>query len=412
MIKKFLLSLSNQYAIFGFAKWSYTTVCEYIRLLYGKCFAVDEKLVIFESFHGKQYCDSPKAIYEYMKSNPIYSDYRFVWAFQDPGNYTELTDNRTSIVKYGTGAYYKAYSRSKYWIVNGWIPIGIRKKPGQIMIQCWHGTPLKRLRHDIDSSIQTHHRKNDLQTNEKDVSRYDYFISPSRFASKVFNSAFKLEKYNVKTLEVGYPRHDFLYRYKKTDITRIKKTLNIPKNKKTLLYAPTWRDDRRREDGSYEYKSSVDFDFLQKQLSDEFVVLFRGHSIIDDTLDLKKYNNFIIDVSSYDEVNELYIVSDILITDYSSVFFDYAILGRPMIFFMYDLEHYQNDLRGFYIDLKTLPGDIVTTEKQIISILGDLSGYVKKHRKRYSVFNNTYNYIDDDGASERVANIVISRYNK
>ncbi len=134
------------------------------------------------------------------------------------------------------------------------------------------------------------------------------------------------------------------------------------------------------------------------------MILFRAHYFIANSFDFEKYGDFIYDVSKIDDINELYIISDILITDYSSVFFDYANLKRPIIFYMYDLDHYEKELRGFYVDLEELPGDIVKKEKDIVDILNNIKGYKAKYKEKYKKFNQKFNYLDDGKAAKRVIN--------
>ena len=195
--------------------------------------------------------------------------------------------------------------------------------------------------------------------------------------------------------------------HKKSDINKIKKELSIPKNKKVILYAPTWRDDQHTSGVGYTYKTEADFSYLKDKLEEEYIILFRAHYFVANSFDFSKYANFVYDVSKVDDINDLYIISDVLITDYSSVFFDYANLKRPLIFFMYDLEYYEKDLRGFYIDLDELPGDIVKEEKDIVNILKNIEKYNQKHSTKYSKFNKKYNYLEDGKASSRVIERVI-----
>lgn len=404
MIKKLLIALAHKSPAVAYMKTRYVATRNWFRNQYGNHVKLHENLIIFESFHSKKYADSPKAIYEYMLHDPAYSDYTFIWSFQEPEKYAHLKNSRTRLVKHETGAYFRAFARAKYWVVNGWISLDVKKRPGQVMLQCWHGTPLKRLRHDIAETVTTHHRQEDLRSNDEDVSRYDYFLSPSRFASKAFTSAFNLKALGKESIvcETGYPRNDFLHTFQDADASRIRTELGIPPGKKVLLYAPTWRDDKHIADVGYEYKSPVDFDLLASKLSGDYVVLFRAHNIVANAFDFQKYKNFVIDVSDHDDINDLYIISDALMTDYSSVFFDYANLRRPIIFYMYDLKHYKDNLRGFYLDLKELPGDVVETEAGVISVLSDLDAYKQKYYSTYQKFNQTYNYLDDGKAAERV----------
>lgn len=364
------------------------------------------KTIVFEAYQGSSYACSPRALYEYMQKDPRFDEYCFVWALRHPEKYKFLLDNKnTSIVEFRSFAYYLTYARAEFWIVNGWLPEMLHKKPGQIMLQCWHGTPLKKMRNDIpvDSEALPHNHEEMRKKDEIDTLRYDYFISPSRFATEKFTSAFRLRELGREdiVLETGYPRNDFLHIFTEEDVKNSKRRLGIPEDKKTLLYAPTWRDDQRDENG-FTYKLDVDFELLREKLADDYVILFRAHYNVMNGFDFEKYKDFIFNVSEVDDINDLYIISDVLVTDYSSSMFDYANLGRPMVFFMYDLERYQNKLRGFYFDVNELPGDIVQTEDGVIVALNDLTEYQQKYAEKYDAFCKKFTYLDDGHASRRV----------
>ena len=176
--------------------------------------------------------------------------------------------------------------------------------------------------------------------------------------------------------------------------------MGLPKDKKIILYAPTWRDDQHQAGVGYTYKTEVDFDMLKKNLEDEYVILFRAHYLVASTFDFEKYSGFIYNVSDVDDINELYISADMLITDYSSVFFDYANLKRKIIFYMYDFEKYKDELRGFYIDIDELPGKITKTEEELIQAIKDTDE--EKYREKYKKFNQKFNCLDDGQAAKRV----------
>lgn len=372
---------------------------------------ISDNLVIFESYNGRGYSDSPKAIYETMLGDSQYANYRFVWVFRKPSAYTWLSENpRTTLVKYRSPRYYKTYASAKYWVTNAMIPLQVGKRPGQVMLQCWHGTPLKRLRNDIIentknamNTLDDFRRKNNL-----DTIRYDYLISPSLYASEKFTSAFALNELGKQDIiiETGYPRNDFLRNHTAEDVSMVKKNLGIPLDKKVLLYAPTWRDDQHDDEQGYVYQSPIDFDYLREQIGDKYVILFRTHYLIGNRFDFSPYEGFVYNVSQIDDVNELYIISDVLMTDYSSVFFDYANLNRPMIFYMYDRDHYEQQLRGFYLDISELPGDIITSERELAPILGDLPAYQQKHAAGYKGFAEKFVYMDDGNSAARVINKV------
>ena len=383
--------------------------CQYLIFSFGK---VNTKRVLFESFVGRKYADSPKAIYEYLLNSEDYKDYEFVWFFMNPEQQTAIAKNpRTKVVKHGSLEYYKYYATSKYWVTNSRISDAILKRKNQVYLQCWHGTPLKKLGFDIKvesgnamNSIKDIHYKYQV-----DSKKYTYLLSPSAFCTEKFTSAFNLKavgKENI-IIEKGYPRNDDLVNYTDEDVQRVKKALGLPENKKIILYAPTWRDNQHQSGLGYTYKTEVDFDRLRNELSDEYVILFRAHYFVANKFDFSKYAGFVYNASLYDDINDLYIISDILITDYSSVFFDYSILKRPIIYYMYDLEEYQHVLRDFYISLDDLPGKIVETEDALIDALHNVGELT--YDEKYKKFNDTYTYLDDGNASKRVVQCVFEK---
>lgn len=373
----------------------------------------DDHTVIFGAYNGKSYVCSPKAIYEYMISDEAFSDYQFVWMFKNPDNYRFLEKNKnTVLVKSGSSECEKYLHRAKYWIFNframdQWIP---SKK--QVYVQCWHGTPLKRLGYDITNSDNAMNSVKEIQEKYRtDTERFSYLVSPCRFSSEKFASAWNLEKLgNQKALiETGYPRNDFLRNFTSADLLRVKKNLGITDNhKKIILYAPTWRDNQHDSEKGYVYKNPVDFNFLMKELGEEYIILFRAHYLVADNFDFDAYKGFIYNVSEYDDINDLYILSDLLITDYSSVFFDYAILERPILFYMYDMDEYRDEMRGFYLDIDELPGPVIQTEKELVQSVRVSSE--KFDRDRMDRFNNRFNYLNDGSAAKRVVDIVFNRH--
>lgn len=371
---------------------------------------IDDDLIIFESYMGRQYSCSPEAIYEEMLENKKCKSYHYIWCFTEPNKYLYLNKNRnTKVVKYKSKEYYKYYSRAKYWITNSRISENIIKKKNQIYIQCWHGTPLKKLGYDIkvNGSNAMNNIKDIRDKYKNDSKRYNYMISPSRFCTEKFISSFNLKNSNI-ILETGYPRNDKLYKYTNNDIKRIKQILKLPKDKKIILYAPTWRDNQHESGLGYTYKLNIDFDILQDKLSDEYIILFRTHYFVSNRIDLRKYKGFVYNVSNYDDINDLYIISDLLITDYSSVFFDYANLKKPMLFYMYDYDEYKNKLRDFYIDFKELPGPIVKNDSDLIKEIRQINDYQKKYGKKCLEFNKKYNYLDGNNCSKKVVEVILN----
>lgn len=381
-------------------------------LKYKNKYKTDSKLVVFESFDGRSYADSPKALYLEMLNNKKYSDYKFIWAFNDieSDDHKVLEKNRnTTLVKSGSKEYFEAFAKAKYWIVNAKVNDGIIPRNDQVFLETWHGTPLKKLRCDVEhdsliNSVSEIRRRNDI-----DAKRFTYFISPSKFCTEKFNSSFNLQQIHKKDIiiEKGYPRNDFLFNYSDKDVSLIRRKLGIKNNKKIILYAPTFRDDQHSSYNGYTYELGINFDDMKKRLSKEYIILFRAHYFISNNIDLSKYDGFIYDVSKWDDINDLYIISDMIITDYSSVFFDFANLKRPMLFYMYDREKYQESIRDFYISLDELPGPITENEEDLLNEIDNIKDYWKKYEKKYLAFNKKYNYLDGKNCSRKVLDVVI-----
>lgn len=371
---------------------------------------IDPKLIMFEVFMGRQYSCNPKAIYEYITGDSRFDDYRLVWAFRDVEKAKKIPElSRAEIVKMKSKEYFRTCAEAAFIITNSNLDNRISKQPGQTFIQTWHGTPLKKLRCDIEA--ESGNANNSLEEikyrNDVDMIRYDYFISPSEFCTEKFTSAFNLKELGKEKIiiETGYPRNDILINYKPERINEIKYKYGIDPDKKIILYAPTFRDNRH--DGSgYVYDTHLDFDKLRYELGQDYIILFRAHYFVANQFNFEKYNGFVYDMSRLDDINELYLISDLLITDYSSVFFDYANLERPILFYMYDLEEYANEIRGFYFDLNILPGPIVKDEDNLILEIKRLENWEKD--EKYNSFNKRFNYLDDGRASRRVSEYIIS----
>ena len=321
-------------------------------------------------------------------------------------------NNNTKVIRQGTREYEQYLAKAKYWIFNYRVADHQYPKKNQVFVQCWHGTPLKRLGYDLENPDNILNTKREIRYKYKtDAKKFKYLLSPSKFATEKFISAWNLKEVKKEDciIELGYPRNDFLHNYIEKDVDEIKEKLGINNtDKKIILYAPTWRDNQHKSGVGYTYKTEVDFDALQKELGQDYLILFRAHYLVANEFDFEKYKGFIYDVSKIDDINELYVISDILITDYSSVFFDYANLKRPIIYYMYDLEKYKDNMRGFYIDLKELPGNIVKTEEELIKEIKDIT-YDFKYDDKYKKFNEKYNYLDDGSASKRVIGEMFKR---
>lgn len=359
-----------------------------------------KKLVFFESFGGKGYSDSPKYLYEYMMQHK--ADYDFVWSVNErqdiPGPAKQVT--RMSL------SYYYYLAKAKYWVTNARMPNKLYKPKNKVYLQTWHGTPLKKLAGDMDNVLMPGTNPATYKSNfSNETAKWDYLIAPNAYSSEIFKRAFW---FNNTMLDVGYPRNDVLYNSDNEENIRVlKEKMNLPKDKKVVLYAPTWRDDEYYEVGSYRFDLKLELDKMQRTLGDEYIVVLRMHYLIATNMDISNYKGFAYDFSSYGDISELYLVSDVLITDYSSVFFDYANLRRPILFYTYDIDKYRDQLRGFYLDMETeIPGPLLTTTEEVIHSLENISTLNEEYKERYEAFYNRFCAWDDGTVSERVVKTV------
>lgn len=359
------------------------------------------KQIIFESFQGKSASDSPYAIYlQFQKSLP---NANFIWVFANENiedfHILQKQPNTHCVIR-GTRAYFQAYASSQYWIVNCRLPYRLLASSKQTVIQCWHGTPLKKLGMDIKvenhptSSLKAMHFAYQWEGR-----RCDYFLSPSAYASNCFVSSFGLAKSQV--VELGYPRNDSLFRYK-DDIEyqqAIKRKLGIKEDKKVILYAPTFRDDDF-SNGKHTTVNRLDNDAFKAQFRD-VQFLFRGHYFAN--VESKNDTDF-LDVSDYPLINDLLLIADEIITDYSSLFFDYLILERPMYFYMYDKNKYLNDIRGTYLNVDNdMPGPVVESQEELLHSMKGAT-WTKEQQDK---FNRLYNPYEDGQSSLRIHDTII-----
>lgn len=233
------------------------------------------------------------------------------------------------------------------------------------------------------------------------VKTWDYLVSPSAYATNSFKSAFQ---YQGKVIEEGYPRNDVFYREQDAwEMRELKQKLEIPANKKVILYAPTFRDNQKKGK-QFTMDLPIDFEVFQQQLGDEYVLLIRLHVVVSKKVKIDdEYKDTIINVSNYPDIQELMLLSDLLITDYSSVFFDYLNTDKPILFYTYDLEEYRDQLRGFYMDFeREAPGPLCLTEQSLYDAITHLEKTKEQYAERYAIGKEKFCYLDDGQAAERV----------
>lgn len=357
---------------------------------------------VFESQYGGRIDDNPKAIYDYLK-NQKDSKNKLFWSIRYLDR--EIVEDKDVKVLYRFSIRWLYYmARANYWIVNARMPKWLDKRKETKYVQTWHGTPLKKLALDMDTygmpgSNLENYKKNFLAETQK----WDYLVAPNQYSKDIFKSCFAFKK---EFIDSGYPRNDILYnKNNQEDIKKLKEKFGLPLDKKVILYAPTWRDDYYISKGKYKFKIPFNINTLNDILKNQAVFIFRAHYLVAETLDGIADGKVIFNLSGNEDISELYLVSDLLITDYSSVFFDYANLERPMLFYAYDYEHYRDNLRGFYFDVENkAPGPFITEENEFYTYLTEFvknnkfNGYHDKIINFYELFCSW----ESDRSSEKV----------
>lgn len=374
---------------------SYNIACG--RTIYNEtCKQELQNMVFFESFFGKSYTGNPKYIYEKMLEMGLDKKYKFVWAYS--GEDKDIIPGNPIIVdRFEPGDYYKYLALSRYWVNNIIFPIH-KKRDGNVYLQTWHGTPLKKLGYDITiPGPEVEGRQNFFNESRN----WDYLISSNAYSTEIFRRAFKYEE---EMLEMGYPINDIFFKDNEEFVKSLKSKLGIADEKKIILYAPTWKDDEQNESWEHYFNLEIDLERLYKEISDEYVILLKMHHLVSENLVIdEKMKNFAIDLSGYDDIQELYILSDILITDYSSVFFDYAHSKRPILFFVPDLNHYISNVRGLYLNMeKELPGPLIKDNDELIDIINNIDEVEKDYKDKYNEFYERFCSLCDGKSAERI----------
>lgn len=347
-MKKYLMSIVKYckpiYRVY------YYTGTFFLNLL-KKFIRTEENLILFVSFGGKKFDDSPRAIYEGMLKDKRFEKYDLVWAFQTPENFSIP---RGRIIKVDTFNYFVTALRARCWITNSSIERGLGfTGKHTFFYNTWHGTPIKKMGTDIGEDNASFRSKNTWNM--------DVLTCQSQYEAEIFSRVFEIDL--KKCVKCGLPRNDVLAFVTEEQKKEMKAKLGIPNEKKVILYAPTFREYEKNEALKCVFKSPICFRNWKKELEEEWVILLRVHYEALQSMDLEGLSGFVYDVSAYSTLNDLMIASDILISDYSSIFFDYAILGQPMLCYAYDYDEYTKK-RGLYFDIrKELLGGTIAEEE-------------------------------------------------
>lgn len=339
----------------------------------------DEKLILFVSFGGRRCADSPRAIYDYMLTDPRFRNYKLVWGVINTHDSPDIKDK----VKIDTLAYFKTALKARCWITNVLIERSLEFKGiNTFYLYTGHGSPIKKVGADFKSSK----RFTKLSKNNFDVS-----LAQSSLEKNVRGRLLGLSKDNV--IMSGTPANDILSTYSNDYRSRIRESFGIPAKKKVVLYAPTFREYTSA--GKFENRE-VNFNLWHQFLGNEYVILYRAHPITISSQTDK--SDWFIDVTGYNCIEPLMIASDILVSDYSGLIADYSILHRPIYLWLYDYEQYEQS-RGLYFDLReVLPYS--DTEEGLLNMIKN--GYTEDQEKKVIAFQKKYATVYGSGTHNAV----------
>ena len=363
--------------IIGIFKKLYMFLCN-------KIIGINDRKAVFISFSGKSYSDNPKAISE--KLHEMYPYFDIVWLFNSPEEKSKIVPDYVKCVKRNSLAALKELATSKFWVDNFCKPLYIYKNKDQFYIQTWHGE--RGFKKSLyDSSFIS------KETRYIESKICDLMLSGSDFGDKVYRTAFH---YKGEILKSGCPRNDLLIANNEEKAKGIRKKMKISEKTKIVLFAPTLR---REAATLFKYQSisgiGIDWNEILKKLEEktntDWVCFFRAHSSVKGLSGMSEDQRY-LNVTSYEDMADLLLISNMLITDYSSSVGDFALLHRPIIIFQNDREEFIKNDRNLYFDINKSPYLVAKNQEELMSIIEKLSDDL--------VFKNCEDILDFYGTKE------------
>lgn len=358
---------------------------ERLRRRYVSAPSAPARVAYFECYYGASATDSGRAIHDELVRRG--TDLDLVWGVADRS--VPVPPGGRGVVR-GSQEWWEVLAHASFLTFNAGLPPALVRRPGQRVVQTWHGTPLKLLGGDR-TAVRGGTPEWDAWT-RRSVARWDALLAPNPYSAEIFPRAWA---YEGEVLQLGYPRNDALVRPDPAASARLRRRLAIPSDHLVVLYAPTWRD------GDRVMPALLDVEALVRAMGDRFTLLVRGHMNITGW-ESSVRGGAVRDVTSYPEINDLYLVADAVVTDYSSIMFDFSVTGKPMVFFVPDLDDYRDRRRGLYFDLEaTAPGPVVRETTDVVEALRRLDTLGAAYARRYEAWVATYNPRDDGQAAVR-----------
>ncbi|MGW5068192.1 CDP-glycerol glycerophosphotransferase family protein [Streptomyces cyaneofuscatus] len=356
--------------------------------------------------------DSPRAVHAELVRRGTETEHLWVTG-GTPGRTTPVPPGARAVAVH-SAAWYEALARSRWIVTDEQLPAWFERRPGQVVVQTWHGTPLGRFGTGLAETLYADHQH--LATLAHRSAQWSVLVSPSRFATPLLRRSLA---YGGEVLEAGSPANDVLCAPdREKTAEEIRRTLGVPEDHRVILYAPTYRDHLahppsasrdapdRTAPGPYRWDPALDPHALARSLGPGHTVLVRRHPRVTGGV---RNGPGVLDVSGHPSAAGLLLIADVLVTDYAGLMFDFALTGRPMLFHTYDLEHYRDTVRGFCLDFETrAPGPLLVTTDEVAQALHGLGAVAARHADAYESFRRDYCDLDDGGAAGRVADRLLA----
>ncbi|MCX4797149.1 CDP-glycerol glycerophosphotransferase family protein [Streptomyces sp. NBC_01242] len=350
--------------------------------------------------------DSPRAVHAELVRRRVESEQLWV----TDGLHGHIPPTAVPVIEH-SAAWYEALARSRRIVTADQLPEWFERRPGQIVVQTWHGTPLGRFGTDLDGTLYADHHE--LASLPRRAAQWSVLVSPSRHSTPLLRRALG---YGGEVLEAGSPANDLLFSADRAKTAeRVRRRLGIPDGRRVVLYAPTYRDQLAHPPGAdgerlrYRWDPALDLAALARSLGDGHTLLVRRHPRVTGSV---PEGHGVRDVSAHPDTAQLLLIADVLVTDYAGLMFDYAHTGRPILFHTYDLAHYRDTVRGFCLDFEArAPGPLLVGTDEIAGVLRDggaLTASAVRHAQAYESFRQDFCDLDDGGAAARVADRLLA----
>lgn len=359
---------------------------------------VKKNRVVFSSYYGRGYSDSPKAICEVLRQSG--EDLDLVWLCKDEAAAQSLPEGVRAVPCTGLKKL-RALASAGAWVDNC-RKYETCKKKGQLYMQTWHGFALKKIEADAAGKLEPAY----VEACKRDSEQCDVIVSGSGFMTKLYRESFW---YHGAVQNTGTPRNDIFYSDHSILHAKVCKTLNLPEDRKLALYAPTFRDDHNVE--AYRLDAEMVRRKCEENFKGEWTVLIRLHpNVAAQSSGLFAYDaDRLVDATAYPDMQELLCAAGLLITDYSSSMFDYALTGKPVVQFATDVAAYQKD-RDFYVPLDRLPFPLARSNEELETILTELQPFWTS--SAWAEFTRENEFCEDGQASVRCAALILRHIKK